>query len=212
MPEISAKDLRRLQGLDARLRKAQEDKRKEADEARTLRRRVQAFERERGAAVEQLNALLEENQRLASEVAAVASDLKSAASAAAEARAKAESASAEAEAARKAADEAAAQIKGLTLERDRLAERVTRADAQLAGRGIEPVVPPSRVAELVENFVDEMRGGLGALDVGTGELRLRVGVAIVDDQPGFVLPTPSSSEETISSLHEVTLRFARRLE
>ena len=212
MPEISARDLRRLKGLDTRLRKAQEDKRKQAGEARALRRRVEASERDVRAAGDQLNALLEENQRLASELATVSSDLETAASAAAEARAKAESASAEAEAARKAAEEAIAQTKGLTLERDRLAERVKKAEAQLAGRGIDPVVPPSRAAELVENFIGELRSGMGALDVGTGELRLRVGVAMVEDQPGFVLPTPSSSEATISSLHEITLRFERRLE
>jgi hypothetical protein len=64
----------------------------------------------------------------------------------------------------------------------------------------------------VDGFIDQMRGGLGGMEVNEGELRLRVGMALVDDQPGFVLPTPSSPDATVNSLQEVTLRFDRRRE
>ena len=71
-------------------------------------------------------------------------------------------------------------------------------------------MPASRVAELVDGFIGELRGGLGGMDVNRGELRLKVGMALVDDQPGFVLPTPTSPEGTVNSLQEVTLRFDLR--
>jgi multidrug efflux pump subunit AcrA (membrane-fusion protein) len=212
MPEISARDLRRLESLDTKLRKAQESQRKQASEARSLRGRLQAAERASATADSRLQELLAENQQLAAQVESTTADLERAATSGEEARTRADQATAEAEAAGKRAAEAEARAKRLQSEAGKLGERIKVAEAQLEGKGVDPVVPASRVAELVDVFIDELRGGLGGLDVNRGELRLKVGMAVVDDKPGFVLPTAASSEETVNALQEVTLRFDRRLE
>jgi multidrug efflux pump subunit AcrA (membrane-fusion protein) len=212
MPEISARDLRRLESLDTKLRKAQESQRKQASEARSLRGRLQAAERASATADSRLQELLAENQQLAAQVESTTADLERAATSGEEARTRADQATAEAEAAGKRAAEAEARAKRLQSEAGKLGERIKVAEAQLEGKGVDPVVPASRVAELVDVFIDELRGGLGGLDVNRGELRLKVGMAVVDDEPGFVLPTAASSEETVNALQEVTLRFDRRLE
>lgn len=212
MPEISARDLKRLESLDAKLRKAQEDRRQQVSEARAFRGRLQAAERAAAAADTRLEALLKENQELAAQLGSTAGDLDNAAGAAEEARRKAEQAVADAEAAGKRAEEAEGQAKRLQADASRLGERIKIAEAQLAEKNVDPVVPASRVAELVDGFIDQMRGGLSGLEINQGELRLKVGMALVDDQPGFVLPTPSSPDATVNSLQEVTLRFDRRRE
>ena len=211
MPEISARDLRRLQGLDERLRKAQEEKRREAVEARSLRTRLETRDADARAAEEQVRLLLEENRRLAEDADSVRNDLETAAAKAAESRASAERVRAELADERRRAETAEAARKRAEAERARLAERLSNAEAQLADSGTEPVVPAGRVAELVDGLVEELRTGMSGLQVNAGELRLRVGMGAVGDRAGFVVPTAGSSEEQVKSLHEITLRFDRRI-
>jgi hypothetical protein len=59
MPEISARDLRRLQALENRLEKEREERRDLAAERRELRRTVTTAERAAKSAEEQVTALVE---------------------------------------------------------------------------------------------------------------------------------------------------------
>jgi chromosome segregation ATPase len=209
MAEITARELRRLQSLDTRLKKALEDKRAVEREVDALRRTVQDAESSNREAADRLDALVAENRQLASELESALADLKTAGLVASGAEAKIRDAQQAADKSRAEAAEAQAVAKKFSAQVKKLSERLQQAEAQLAGKGVDPVVPPERVSELIAGFVDDLRVGLGGLQIQGGEMRLKVGVALVDGRPGFVVPTPSSSEATINSLHEVALRFAR---
>jgi chromosome segregation ATPase len=211
MPEISARDLKRLQALDERLRKAQAERRELTSEVRAMRAQADTAVRAAAGLEEQVGALVQENRTLADALESIRADLAGAEDAAVEARRSAEEANRAGDEARASAETARAELERTEAERSRLAERVKAAETQLADRDIDPVVPPSRVAELVDGFVRDLGAGMSGLDVSRGELRLRLGVANAGDQAGFVVPSILAERVQIEHLQEVTLHFERRL-
>lgn len=219
MPEISARDLRRLEALEGRLSKAQSERKALAEERRELRAAVTANARaareadRRAASVgDQLEAVLAVNQRLAARVDEVTGDLERLRSAAVELRQQADEAKGQLAAAQEQLTKVQSELGTVTNERDKLTERVQIADDQLAGKEITPVLPPKEVAALVDRFVGEVTSGLPGMVVRDGEIRLQVAFAKVGRATGLVVPSSDAPDEIRKNLHEVALRFERSIE
>lgn len=205
MPEPSAADLRRLRALEGQLEKSAGRQREAAAKARGLSRSLTAAERRVAQLDERLSALVDVNREQAERVAALeveAEALRKAAAGAAEAGAERDSARTE------AAKERAARS-ALETERDRLAERIKLADAQLADGDLEPVLGAADVAHLVGRLVDQLGDGIPDLAVRDGEVHLRVAFESVGGEAGFVVPSATEAPRDID-LHDVRLRFDRR--
>ena len=219
MPEISARDLRRLEALEGRLSKAQSERKALSEERRELRTAVTANARavrdaDRRAAVvgDKLEAVLAENQKLATRLDEVAADLERLSSAAAEQRQQLDEAQAQLAAAQEQLVNAQRELKVLTSERDQLAERVKIADDQLAGKGMTPVLPPKEVAVLVGGLVNDVTAQLPGMAVRDGEIRLQVAFAKIGTATGFVVPSAEAPDELRQNLHDVSIRFDRSIE
>ena len=219
MPEISARDLRRLEAFEGRLSKAQSERKALAQERRELRAAVTANARaareadRRVAAVgDQLEAVLAENQKLAARLDEVTADLERLRSAGVERQQQADDAKAQLAAGQEQLTKVQSELEVVTSERDQLAERVKVADDQLAGKGITPVLPPKDVAVLVDRFVRSVSSGLPGMAVRDGEIRLQVAFAKVGTATGFVVPSSDAPEDIRQNLHEVALRFERSIE
>ena len=218
MPEISSRDLRRLDALQARLDKERDDRRALAAERRELRaaatastRRARALEREVRDSGDRLGSVVEENRKLASELEGLRADLGRLEGAPLELRAELDGCRAKLGDAESALKEAQEKLATLQTERDGLSESLQVAQDQLAGKGIAPVLPAPEVAKLVNNLVSEF-GGFRGIGVRDGEVRLRVAFGKVGRTTGFVVPSAESPPELRENVHEVALRFERTLE
>ena len=219
MPEISARDLRRLEGLEDRLSKAQSERKSLTEERRELRTAVAAnakaareADRRAASVGDQLEAVLAENQKLAARLEEVAADLERLKSAGAELRKQADEAQAQLAAAQEQLASAQRGLEDVTSERDQFAERVKIADDQLAEKAIPPVLPAKDVGVLVGGLVDEVSSKLPGMVVRDGEIRLQVAFAKVGRATGFVVPSAEAPEEIRQNLHEVAIRFDRSIE
>jgi DNA repair exonuclease SbcCD ATPase subunit len=219
MPEISARDLRRLEALEDKLTRAQDERKALAAERRELRaavtanaRRARALEREAAAADTKLEAVLAENAALAARLDETAADLEQLKAASLELRAQLDGASADLESGKEALAKAQDELGAVAKERDGLADSLKLANEQLAGKGITPVVPAKEVAKLVDQLVVEIGTGLPGMVVRDGELRLLVAFGKVGQQTGFVVPSAESPPEVRENLHEVAIRFDRTVE
>jgi predicted RNase H-like nuclease (RuvC/YqgF family) len=218
VPEISSRDLRRLEALEGRLDKERDDRKALAAERRALRaaatasaRRVRALEKEASASNARLDAVLEENAALASQLEELRADLERLESAPLELRAELDSCRATLGEAQSALKKAQEELASVQSERDGLAGSLQVAQDQLAGKGIAPVLPATEVAKLVNNLVSEF-GGLRGIGVRDGEVRLRVAFGKVGRTTGFVIPSAESPPELRENVHEVSVRFERKLE
>ncbi|MGH3015901.1 MAG: hypothetical protein ACRDNN_13220 [Gaiellaceae bacterium] len=219
MPEISARDLRRLQALEERLTKTQDERKALAAERRELRaavtanaRRARAAEKEAAAADDKLEAVLRENAALAARLDEIQADLGRVEAASVELRERVDATAAELGDAQKALADAQGKVGGLEQERDSLSESLKIASEQLAGKGMTPVLPAKEVAKLVEGLVVEIGTGLPGMVVRDGELKLQVAFGKVGQQTGFVIPSAETPEEVRKNLHEVAIRFDRTVE
>ena len=219
MPEISARDLRRLQAVEDRLSKAETDRKALAAERRELRAAVSANARAAREATKkatdaggQLEAVLAENQRLAARLDELTADLERLRSAGVELREQADSTRAELAGVQAKLASAESDLGAVTAERDQVIERLKVADDQLAGKEITPVLPPRDVAVLIERFVSQVSSGLPGMVVRDGEVRLQVAFGKVGTATGFVVPSATSPEEIRKNLHEVAIRFDRSVE
>jgi hypothetical protein len=219
MPEITARDLRRLEALEGRLSKAQSERKALEEERRGLRTAVVANARaareadRRAAAVgDKLEAVLAENQKLAARLEEMAADLERLKSAAAELRQKADGAQGQLAASQEQLANTERALQGVTSERDQLAEKVQIAEDQLAEKGMPQVLPPKDVGLLVGGLVDEVSAQLPGMSVRDGEIRLQVAFAKVGKASGFVVPSAEAPEEIRQNLHEVAIRFDRSIE
>lgn len=218
MSELSAQDLRRLQTLEERLEKAADEKRSFTVERRELRARATAAERaaksaEKRAAEldDKLAAVLTENARLATRLDEIAADAEHLRAAAVKLRE-------ELDATKKSLREAVAEGKrlGKTLgrteaDRDRFAEHLKLAEAQLKAKTTTPVLPAKEVAKLIDGFMEEIGTGLPGLSVREGEIRLQVAFGKVGRASGFVVPSADAPADVRENLHEVSFRFDRTL-
>jgi predicted RNase H-like nuclease (RuvC/YqgF family) len=219
VPEISARDLRRLEALEGRLTKTQDERKALAAERRELRaavsanaRRARAAEKEAAAADEKLEAVLRENAVLAARIDEMQADLEQVRAAALELRNQVDSTATELGAVQKALAAAEGKVGGLEQERDTLSENLKIANEQLAGKGITPVIPAKEVAKVVDGLITEIGTGLPGMVVRDGELRLQVAFGKVGQQTGFVIPSAETPEEVRKNLHEVAIRFDRTVE
>ena len=219
MPEISARDLRRLQALEGRLTKTQDERKALAAERRELRaavtanaRRAREAEKEAAAADEKLEAVLKENAALAARIDEIQADLERVQAASLELRAQVDATGAELGAAQQALAAAEGKVGGLEKERDSLSESLKLANEQLSGKGMTPVLPAKEVAKLVEGLVVEIGTGLPGMVVRDGELRLQVAFGKIGQQTGFVIPSAETPPEVRKNLHEVAIRFDRTVE
>lgn len=216
MPEISAQDLRRLKALEGRLAKVETEKRSFAAERRELRSRATAAERaatlaeKRAVEVdERLAALVAENARLAARLDEIAADSDRLRTAGLKLRE-------QLDASKKGLREAVSEGKKLTRslqktesERERLAERLHLADAQLKSATTTPVLPAKEIAKLIDGFVGEIGAGLPGLVVRDGEIKLQVAFGKAGRASGFVVPSADAPPEVRRNLHEVAIRFDR---
>ena len=219
MPEVSARDLRRLQALEVRLEKATEDRKALTAARRELRstlaereRRIRALQRERGSLNDQLAALLAENRTLADRLDEITADHERLETASAELRTKLEGAESELKNAQAALATAQSKLTEVQTDQQQLASQLKIANEQLAGKGITPVLPAEQVAKLVDSFVGALDRGLPDLVVRDGEIRLQVAFAQVGRTTGFVVPSPGAPPEVRENLHDVAVRFDRSVE
>jgi predicted nuclease with TOPRIM domain len=219
VPEISARDLRRLQALEGRLAKTQDERKALAAERRELRaavaanaRRARAAEKEAAAADEKLEAVLRENAALAARIDEIQADLEGVQAASLRLREQVDTTSAELGAVREALAAAEGKVGGLEKERDSLSESLKLANEQLSDKGMTPVLPAKEVAKLIDGLVVEIGTGLPGMVVRDGELRLQVAFGKIGQQTGFVIPSAETPEEVRKNLHEVAIRFDRSVE
>lgn len=219
MPEISARDLRRLQALEERLTKTQDERKALSAERRELRaavnanaRRARAAEKEAAAAEDKVEAVLRENASLAARIEEIQADLGRVEAASLQLREQVDATAAELGVTRETLAAAEGKVGGLEQERDTLSESLKVANEQLSGKGMTPVLPAKEVAKLVEGLVVEIGTGLPGMVVRDGELRLQVAFGKVGQQTGFVIPSAETPEEVRKNLHEVAIRFDRTVE
>jgi len=219
VPEISARDLRRLQALEGRLTKTRDERQALAAERRELRaavtanaRRARAAEKEAAAADDKVEAILRENAALAARIDEIQADLERVQAASLELRAQVDATSTELGAAQQALAAAEGKVGGLEKERDSLSESLKLANEQLSGKGMTPVLPAKEVAKLVEGLVLEIGTGLPGMVVRDGELRLQVAFGKIGQQTGFVIPSAETPPDVRKNLHEVAIRFDRTVE
>lgn len=219
MPEISAQDLRRLRALEGRLARADEKARSSAAERRELRARATAAERTARAAEkradeieERVTALIEENARLSARLDTIAADSERLQGAASRLREQLDESKASLKAAASDKRALTRSLQQAESERDRLAERLKLADAQLEGQTTAPVLPAKEVATLIDHFVDEIGSGLPGMVVRDGEIKLQVAFAKVGRATGFVVPGADAPPEVSKNLSEVAIRFDRSRE
>ena len=216
MAEISATDLRRLETLDSRLQKTRAERKKLTAAQGKLRataaanvKRARELGKELGEAEKKLEAAIAENAALAARLEETAKDLERFQTASSELRGKLDAADSTIEKAKKSAATAEAEAASLREERDRLAESLSLANAQLAGESVAPVLPAAEVSELVHGFVSGLSSRLSGMTVRDGELQLKVGFEKVGRTSGFVVPSSESPPEVRESLHELSIRFGR---
>jgi hypothetical protein len=219
VPEISARDLRRLQSLEDRLTREQSERKALAAERRELRaavtanaRRAREAEKELASCRAQVEALLKENAAAASRLDEARADVEQIRTASLELRDQDDEARAQLAEAQEALAAARKEVGSIAAERDGLAETLKLANEQLAGKEMTPVLPAKDVANLVDGFVVELGSGLPGLAVREGEIRLQVAFAKVGEVSGFVVPSAESPPEVRENLHQVSVRFDRTLE
>ena len=88
-------------------------------------------------------------------------------------------------------------------------ERIAALSTQLGSAGKLEVLASDQVGHLMGGFLQQMETGMPTLRLAEGELKLKLGLARVDKQNGFVILPPDASPELRSSLHEISLRFDR---
>lgn len=89
-------------------------------------------------------------------------------------------------------------------------ERLGAQAAQLKAAGRLEVVAPEQVGAMMDRFLQRVGQGLPALQLAEGELKLKLGVGIQGNVPGFVILPPEASPELKQTLQEISLRFDRR--
>ena len=216
MSELSPQDLRRLRTLEGRLEKAADEKRSFAAERRELRARATAAERAAKAAEKRVGdvddkvaALLAENARLAAQLDDGSADAERLRAAGVKLR---EELNATKKELREAVAEGKRLSKGLDRAesaRDRAAEHLKVAEAQLKAKSTTPVLPAKEVAKLIDGFMEEIGSGLPGLAVREGEIRLQVAFGKAGRATGFVVPSADSPPEIRANLHDVSFRFDR---
>lgn len=218
MSELSAQDVRRLKTLEERLEKAADEKQSFQAQRRELRARATAAERavkaadRRSAELEdKLTAVLAENARLATRLDELTADSEGLRAAGVKLRE-------ELNATKKSLRESSAEVRRLAKgldrtekDRDRVAEHLKTAEAQLKAKTTTPLLPAKEVAKLIDGFMEEIGTGLPGLSVREGEIRLQVAFGKAGRATGFVVPTADAPEDVRENLHEVAFRFDRAL-
>jgi chromosome segregation ATPase len=210
MAEISARDLRRLQGLESKLEKTTTERKELAAERRELRsavnenaRLAKANEKDAREASSKLDAVVAENEKLATTLDEVTGDLEQLKGSAEKLRAALDAARAEV----KKAKAAQKQLSAAVTDRDRIDKTLAIANKQLAGQKIDPVLPADQVAQMLNDLVVGLSTKLPGLAIRDGQMRLNVAFGNLGKDAGFVIPSADSPPELRENLHEVAFRF-----
>lgn len=210
------RDLRRLQTLEERLGKAQDDRKDLVTERKELRaavvthqRRARDLEKETAVAATQIEAVVAENRTLAARLEEAEADLERLRAEALALKQAADAAQARLSAAEATAAEAQKVRATAEKQRDDATGSLAIANKQLAGEKITPVMPAADVAKLVDKLFVDLGTQLPGLSVRDGEMRLKVAFGQVGRDSGFVMPTATSPPEVRENLHELSLRFDR---
>lgn len=214
MAEISARDLRRLQGLESKLEKATTERKELAAERRELRSAVnenatlaKANEKDAREASSKLDAVVAENEKLATTLDEVTGDLEQLKGSAEKLRAALDAARAEVKKANGEAAAAQKQLSAAVTDRDRIDKTLAIANKQLAGQKIDPVLPADQVAQMLDDLVVGLGTKLRGLAIRDGQMRLNVAFGNLGKDAGFVIPSADSPPELRENLHEVAFRF-----
>jgi len=214
--EISARDLRRLEALEGRLDKSQDERKTLVAERRELHsavaanaRLARASEKEAADANAKLEDVLAQNAALAKRLDEITTDRERLEEAPLELRTELDSVRRELKDAHESLTNVRRELTAAQADRDGFAETAELASEQLEGKSIPPVLPAKDVAKLLDALVSEIGSGLPGLAVRDGEVRLQVAFGKAGRKSGFVLPSATSPPEVRGNLHELAIRFDR---
>jgi|GEM_PF-4993548 len=72
------------------------------------------------------------------------------------------------------------------------------------------VLSPERVSMMLNDFQQSLQAGMQGVEIRDGEVRLKVGIAAVNEQnTGFVIPSATNIEQVREGLSEINFRFGK---
>ncbi|MFH7326002.1 hypothetical protein [Desulfurivibrio sp. C05AmB] len=73
------------------------------------------------------------------------------------------------------------------------------------------VLSPERVSMMLNDFQASLQAGMQGVEIRDGEVKLKVGIAAVDEQnAGFVIPSATNIEQLKEGLSEINFRFGKQ--
>jgi len=224
MPEIPARELRRLESLSERIVRVEDRSkltRTQRDEAReevkqlkakvrelekTIRDLTAAAESSAAGSSEQIDELLSENQRLADDVATAVRT--------------ADKVTAQSAKLADTRDSLKTQVQILTAEGKKLnkdlaaaskanttlTSQLTTATAQLQADGVSVLIPPDKVGGLLDDFVSKI--DIGGLEIQEGDIRLSVAFGTAGESAGFLIPSIAADDDL--PLHTINLSLVKK--
>jgi len=75
------------------------------------------------------------------------------------------------------------------------------------------VLSPERVSIMLNDFQESLQSGMKDVQIRDGEVRLKVGIAAVDEQnAGFIIPSAGNIDNLKEGLSEISFRFGKGLQ
>ncbi|MBD1400883.1 hypothetical protein [Pelovirga terrestris] len=73
------------------------------------------------------------------------------------------------------------------------------------------VLSPERVSMMLNDFQQSLQAGMKGVEIRDGEVKLKVGIAAVDEQnAGFIIPSATNIEQVREGLSEINFRFGKQ--
>jgi len=110
------------------------------------------------------------------------------------------------------------ELLGAQQELDRLRQNIetlTKENQSLLGQlqreNRIAVLSPERVSMMLNDFQESLQAGMKGVEIRNGEVKLKVGIAAVDEQnAGFIIPSATNIEQVREGLSEINFRFGQR--
>lgn len=224
MPEVTAAELRRLEGLSARIVRADDRlrvTREQRDEAReevkqlkarvrelerTNRDLIKSFESDASATSDQVDELIGENQRLADELSTAQKTADQVTTQAAKLATVRDDLKVQVADLKTESKALSSEVKTLTKSNTGLSTQLATATAQLETSEQPVFIAPDQVGGLLDDFVNKI--DIGGLEVNEGDIRLNVAFAAAGDAAGFVIPSTAADDDL--PLHTINLNLVKR--
>lgn len=224
MPEIPARELRRLESLSDRIVRVEDRSkltRTQRDEAREEVKQLKAKIRELEKTIrdlsaetesstassnEQISELLSENQRMADDLATA---IRTADKVTAQSSKLADTRDSLKTQVQTLKAEATVLNKDLTVASKAnatLTSQLTTATAQLQADGVSVLIPPDKVGGLLDDFVSKIN--IGGLEIQEGDIRLSVAFGTAGDSAGFLIPSTAADDDL--PLHTINLSLVKK--